>query len=168
MKTVILLPAAFALLATATGSGPEKITFPLYQSHTLVRIVDRDDIKEVREIFANPESIKAARAGEALPSGTTLTMVHFKARVSEKGELLRDPNGRLVKGDVDRIGVMEKRTGWGAEYPEEIRNGEWEYALFKPDGSRNETANVKACFQCHKPKSAQDFVFSFPELKAPR
>lgn len=59
---------------------------------------------------------------------------------------------------------MEKRAGWGVEYPEDIRNDEWEYALFRAAGSRNEQANIKARFQCHKPKSAQDVVFTFSQL----
>jgi len=28
---------------------------------------------------------------------------------------------------------MEKRTGWGSEYPEAKRNGEWEYQVFHAD-----------------------------------
>ena len=90
--------------------------------------------------------------------------MHFKARVDGKGELVKDPNGRLVKGDLDRIGAMEKRIGWGVESADDIRNGEWEYALFRPAGSRNEQANIKACFRCHKPKSGQDFLFTFSQL----
>ena len=85
-----------------------------------------------------------ARAGQPVPSGTVLTLVHFKARVDDKGELVKDPNGRLVQSNLDRIGVMEKRTGWGVDCPDDIRNGEWEYALFRPDGARNEQANIKA------------------------
>ena len=27
---------------------------------------------------------------------------------------------------------MEKRKGWGTEYPDNIRNGEWEYQAFTP------------------------------------
>jgi hypothetical protein len=115
-------------------------------------------------VYANPEALKVAGAGQPLPSGTVLTFVHFKARVDDKGELVKDPNGRLVRGDLDRIGVMEKRTGWGVEYPDDIRNGEWEYGLFRPTGTRNEQANIKACFQCHKPRSGQDFLFTLPQL----
>jgi hypothetical protein len=142
------------------------VAFPLYQRHALFAVVDRPDIKEVRDIYATPQAVKMARSGQPLPSGTALTLVHFKARVNDRGELVKDPNDRLVKGELDRIGVMEKRTGWGVEYLDDIRNGEWEYALFRPDGSRNEQASVKACFQCHKPKSAQDFVFMFEQLVA--
>lgn len=56
------------------------------------------------------------------------------------------------------VTVMEKRAGWGAEYPADLRNGEWEYARFTPDGKLNTGANDKACFQCHKPHEKQDFV----------
>lgn len=168
MNRVILLTTALLFLVLPAAAGPEKVVFPLYQGHVFIAEADRPDLKEVRQIYATPEAARMARAGQPLSSGTVLTLVHFKARVNDKGELVKDPNGRLVKGDLDRIGVMEKRTGWGAEYPDDIRNGEWEYALFRPDGTRNETANLKACFQCHKPKSAQDFVFKFEELRTPK
>jgi plastocyanin len=60
---------------------------------------------------------------------------------------------------------MEKRAGWGAEYPADLRNGEWEYAVFGPDTKLNEKANYKGCFQCHKPHEKQDFVISLASVK---
>jgi plastocyanin len=62
---------------------------------------------------------------------------------------------------------MEKRAGWGADYPADWpRNGEWEYAAFTPDGRPNEKANAnnKACFTCHLPHAKQDFVISLAKL----
>ena len=59
---------------------------------------------------------------------------------------------------------MEKRTGWGVEYPEDIRNGEWEYARFRPDGTLAAQVDYKGCFQCHKPEREQDFVFTYSQL----
>jgi len=50
--------------------------------------------------------------------------------------------------------VMEKRAGWGADYPADWpRNGEWEYSAFTADGLPNAKANAnnKACFTCHLP-----------------
>jgi hypothetical protein len=155
--------AVFFVAASATA-GPEKVAFPPYQTHVLYTVVDRPDIKEIRYVYANPETVKTASAGQPLPSGAVLTFVHFKAKVDDTGQPIKDPNGRLVAHELDRIGVMEKRTGWGAEYPEALRNGEWEYALFRPDGTRNDKANIKACFECHKPLSGQDFVFTFSKL----
>ncbi len=60
---------------------------------------------------------------------------------------------------------MEKRTGWGTEYPDTIRNGEWEYQAFKTDKTPNPAANLTNCFTCHKPLDKQDFVFSYDKLK---
>ena len=37
---------------------------------------------------------------------------------------------------------MEKRDGWGTEYKDDIRNGEWEYQVFGPDKKVNDKANL--------------------------
>jgi len=71
-----------------------------------------------------------------------------------------------VKGDLVAYTVMEKRTGWGTEYPAEWRNGEWEYAVFAADTKLNEKANYKGCFECHKPHEKTDFVISHTTLVA--
>ena len=64
---------------------------------------------------------------------------------------------------------MEKRKGWGTEYSTELRNGEWEYGRFGSDGKLSANVKYEACFQCHKPKAKDDFVFSLPQLlKSPR
>ena len=70
------------------------------------------------------------------------------------------------EGDLIAYTVMEKRTGWGTEYADDIRNGEWEYAVFTADGRPNPkgNANNKACFTCHLPHAKQDFVISLAKL----
>jgi plastocyanin len=59
---------------------------------------------------------------------------------------------------------MEKRSGWGAEYSPDMRNGEWEYQAFNAQGQPNPKANIKACFTCHLPHAKQDFVISLAKL----
>ena len=102
-----------------------------------------------------------------MPSGSVLTLVQFKAQVDAAGNPIKGPNGRFVKGDLIAYTVMEKRTGWGTEYPAEWRNGEWEYAAFGGDKKLNDKANYKACFECHKPHEKTDFVISQTKLVAP-
>ena len=68
------------------------------------------------------------------------------------------------KGDLVAYTVMEKRYGWGTEYKDDIRNGEWEYQAFGPDKKVNDKANLTGCFQCHKPHEKQDFVISLARL----
>lgn len=128
--------------------------------------VDRPFNDTVRVVYASPEAAAAARAGRPLPSGAVVTMEVYKAKLDGTGKPVKAGNGRFVKGDLVTIMVMEKRAGWGAEYPDEIRNSEWEYAQFEPDGGPHEPADTRPCFQCHKRMSRQDFVFSLPQLRA--
>jgi hypothetical protein len=163
----MILRALAALLLVVTSpalAGPEKVAFPNYQTHILYTVLDQPDIKELREAYINPEAFKALQAGQPLPYGTILSLPTFKAVLDDKGELVKDPNGRLVRGRLDRVVVMEKQRGWGTEYPEDLRNGEWEYARFLGDGRRDPNANIKGCFECHKPEASRDFVFTLTEL----
>jgi hypothetical protein len=158
------LVTLFLILTTPALAGQEKVAFPLYQNHVLYTVLDQPDLKELREAYINPEAFKALQPGQPLPYGSILSLPTFKALLDEKGEMVKDPNGRLVRGRLDRVVVMEKRPGWGAEYPEELRNGEWEYARFLADGRRDPKANIKGCFECHKPEAQRDFVFTLTEL----
>jgi plastocyanin len=157
---------ALVVLAAPSSAGPDKIQFPAsWKSFVLYTTVDRHDIKQYRELYASsPEAVEAARAGKPLPSGTVLVLVQYKARVDAQGNPVKDDKGRFVKGDVVAAAVMEKRTGWGAEYPDDLRNGEWEYAAFSMDGKLNTQANYKACFQCHKPHEKVDYVISYSQI----
>ena len=111
-------------------------------------------------------SPRAAKKGEPLPSGTVITLIQYAAKLDAQGNPEKDANGRFIKGNLIGYTVMEKRTGWGTEYPDDIRNGEWEYQAFKADKSPNTAANLTACFNCHKPLDKQDFVFLYDKLKA--
>jgi hypothetical protein len=171
-RTCAALAAVFSFAAVSTFlygatfafAQADKVSFPSYQTHVLYEILDQPDNKEVRELFVSPEALKAVRVGQPLPSGTVFSAPTFKAVLDDKGEMVRDANGRLIRGRLDRIVVMEKRTGWGTQYPADLRNGEWEYAVFGPDGILRAKANYAACFKCHLPQAKQDFVFSFAQL----
>ena len=162
-----LLTMAAAAVAVQVRAGGDKVAFPEnFSQGVMYTTVDRADNKQYRELFVTPAAIEAAKKGEPLPSGTVITIVQYKAQVDAQGNPVKDASGRFVKGDLIGYGVMEKRTGWGAEYPPEIRNGEWEYQAFTADKKVNEKANLTGCFQCHKPlPSSQDFVFSYDKMK---
>jgi plastocyanin len=158
---------AAVLYAVPSTAGPDKIAYPAkYKDGVLYTTVDRHDIKQHRELWGTPEAVAAMKAGKPLPSGSVLTLVQYKAQVDGAGNPVKGQNGRFVKGDLVAYTVMEKRAGWGTEYPAEIRNGEWEYAVFGPDTKFNEKANYKACFECHKPHEKTDFIISHTKLVA--
>jgi plastocyanin len=164
--TLVLAAAALVLVVARSHAGPEKVAFPAgYKDGVLYTIADRYDIKQYRELYVSPPAaVQAAKDGKPLPDGTVLTMIQYKAQVDPQGNPLKDARGRFLKGDLVGYAVMEKRQGWGAEYPDDLRNGDWEYGAFLADGKPNDKANFKGCFQCHKPHDGQDFVMSYPAL----
>ncbi|OQW58973.1 MAG: hypothetical protein A4S14_19315 [Proteobacteria bacterium SG_bin9] len=128
---------AAALLGTACGAviaysaiaGADKVAYPegfdAKDKGALYSIVDRYDNKQYRELWASPPSVvQLAREGKPIPSGTVLTLVQYKAQLDAAGNPQKDANGRFIKGDLVAYTVMEKRDGWGTEYPADLRNGE--------------------------------------------
>jgi len=153
-------------VAGAVRAGAEKVAFPEnYAQGVLYATVDRPDNKQYRELYGPRAALDAARKGESLPSGTVLTLVQYAAKLDAEGNPEKDAYGRFIKTNIVGYTVMEKRTGWGDEYPETKRNGEWEYRAFRADKTPNTQANLDSCFNCHKPLDKQDFVFSYERLK---
>jgi plastocyanin len=158
---------AAGMLAVEAAAGPEKIAFPAgFERWEMYTSLDRPDLKQHRELYAKPEVVKAVREGRPIPYGAVLVQAAYAVKLDEKGTPVKDANGRFIKEKLAAITVMEKRQGWGAEYPAQKRNGEWEYAAFTPEGKPNEKANagIDACFNCHKPHEKQDYVISLARL----
>ena len=166
MKPILLLPAV--VFSTLAFAGPDKIKFPSdYLKGTLYQTLDRHDNKQYRELYAPADAVEAVRKGKPIPYGTTLTLVQWSVEQDGNGVPVKGADGRFVKKDIIGITVMEKREGYGTDYPADWpRNGEWEYAAFTADGRPNEKANAnnKACFTCHLPHAKQDFVISLAKL----
>src|SRR5215218_1083137 len=120
-----LTVAVTATLAWQARAGGELVKFPEnFAEGVLYAMVTRGNLKE--DIFTNRAAIDAVKNGQPIPSGTVITLVDYR-------------DGKLF-----RYVVMEKRTGWGAEYPPEKRNGEWEFQAFKAVKSVNQNEDVAA------------------------
>lgn len=167
MKTWIIAAASVAAAAgifgiTAASAGPDKISFPSGYQTGWVRLgtIDRYDNKTVRMLYINPEAWQAAKAGESLPDGAYLVLDSRPAKLGPDGQPLLDANGRFIAEDkLTTVAVQQKKKGWGAEYPDNLRNGDWEYAVFAADGTPRAGLNTQPCFSCHKPREAGDFTF---------
>jgi hypothetical protein len=59
---------------------------------------------------------------------------------------------------------MQKQEGWGANFKEEHRNGDWGFAAFKPDGTEAKSKDLNKCRACHSPLTHADHVFSFEHV----
>jgi len=167
-KTALALAVAGVAIGVAMGAawaGPDKIKYPNeYLRGTLYATIDRADVKQYRELYTQTEVVEAVRKGKPIPSGAVITLVIWSVHVDDKGEPLKGPDGRFIKKDIQAHTVMEKRAGWGTEYPPELRNGEWEYSVFNAAGEFNPKANFKSCFECHKPHEKADYVMTLAKL----
>ena len=148
-------------------AGGDKVAFPQdYAKGVVYMTLDRPENKQVREYFTSPAAVDAAKKGAPLPNGTVITVAQYAAQLDAQGNPVKGADGRFIKtANIVGYTVMEKRTGWGAEYPETQRNGDWEYQAFRADKTPNPNANLTACFNCHKPQVTQDYVFSYQSLK---
>jgi len=164
---VVIGISAGSVVVLHVYAGGDKVAFPEnFAQGVMYYSFDRPDVKQYRETFVTPAAIDALKNGQPVPSGTVITTVLYKAKLDADGNPVKDANGRFIKSDLVGYAVMEKRTGWGAEYPEEKRNGEWEYQVFTADRKVNEKANLNACFECHKPHASMDFLFTADKIKA--
>jgi hypothetical protein len=149
-------------------AGGDRVAFPEnYAKGVRYLTLDKPDSRDVRDFYASPAAVEAARKGAPLPDGTVITVVQYAAQLDPEGKPTKDASGRLTRTDkILGYAVMEKRAGWGTTYVEQVRNGDWEYQAFRPDKMANPNANLTACFTCHRPQAAQDFIFTRDSLKA--
>lgn len=157
--------AAVAIAQAVVPSGPNKLAFPEgWDKGVMYATVDRYDTKQYREFYGPPDAVKAAREGKSIPYGTVLTLAAYAAKVDAAGVPLKDANGRFIKDKLVAVNSMQKGQGFGADIPAEIRNGDWIYQSFTPDGKVNDKANLTSCFQCHLPFAKDDYLTNMAKL----
>ncbi|MBT2696433.1 cytochrome P460 family protein [Bacillus sp. ISL-40] len=129
------------------GNGTELVKFPEgYDNGVLFTTVTRGNTYE--ELYTSPEAIEAVQNGQPIPSGTVITL-----------KIFRDE-------ELYRYFVMEKRDRWGDQNPPDMRNGDWQYQSFSPDGSVDEDADIGRCFSCHANAERDDYVNKLDEMKS--
>jgi cytochrome c2 len=171
MNVKLLLPAMAALaalIAQDASADPKRIAFPndYKEKFTFYSTHNRPDNGQVRYLYANDKAVEGARRNGPLPDGSVLLIEVFKAKVDANNQPVMGADGFYEKGELQFFTAMEKRAGWGAEYPEDIRNGDWDYAVFNPTKLHRDAVDVKPCLTCHKPLGDIDYVVSYDELVA--
>lgn len=137
-----------------------KAGFKLYQT------VNRPDINQVRYLYANPVAWQAARDGKPLPDGSVLLLEQHAARLDESRKPVVGSDGYFVAERFLAHAVMASGEGWGRDFPEMLRNGNWNYAVFNPDGKLRAGVNQADCLACHKPLDKASYTFSIDALTA--
>jgi plastocyanin len=148
MSTFVFGYGGWAQMLPAPGT--DRVLFPGgYQStFTKLLTLDRVDNGQIRVVWGNDLAANTPW-WEPYPYGSVLLFESFTSRRDSQGNLLRDEQGHLVPNALTTIFVKRKEPGFGEAY-QGIRNGEWEYGAYRPDGStQTPPQNTGACAACH-------------------
>lgn len=139
---------ALAALAVGGLSGvvwqahaeANRVTFPKLDALVHYTTVRRGDVTE--HISTTREAIDAIQKGQPVPNGTHFVLADFR---DEK---------------IYRYFVMEKGPGWGADFEERRRTGDWQFQWFWPDQKINLQENTARCMSCHSSQKDRDYLFT--------
>ena len=155
------------VVANLAIADEERISFPAdystkFQNYLSLDRVQNDD--QIIRLFANDIALTAAKEGRELPNGSVIVGEGYKAKKDEDGNVVESSLGRRVRAKLAAVAVMEKGDGWGAAFSEDLRNGDWDFAIFSPDGKRL-NKDINACRSCHAPLKETQHLFSLEHLK---
>jgi cytochrome c553 len=144
-----------------------RVSIPADYRATFTKYLTMDfpDDKLVRHLYASPAAVEAARAGAPLPDGSMILMEVYRAKLDAQEIPVKGGDGFFVPDELVGYGAMEKQAGWGAEFPDILRNGDWNYAPFTPDKTQREGFNQAVCLACHKPKAEDSHLFTLAQLR---
>jgi cytochrome c553 len=142
-----------------------RVEFPkgFRETYTRYHTMNFPASKQVRHFYANPVAIEAARKGRALPDGSVLVIEVHTARLDFDDKPIVGADGYFVAEHLLAYSAMARGAGWGAEIPEMLRNENWNYAVFTPEG-KPRTVNQAECLACHKPLDKSSYTFTLKEL----
>ncbi|NKB18964.1 MAG: hypothetical protein GKS01_00325 [Alphaproteobacteria bacterium] len=164
MRLSILTGLAVLTITGMAFAQDNKIKFPTDYRSTFTNYLNIDRTQEddqVIHMFANDIAMKGMKKAGKYRNGSILIGEVYKAKRDKKGEVIESELGNRIRGRFALIAVMEKQAGWGADFKEEHKNGDWDFAAFKPDGSIAKAKNLNECRACHAPLTDSDHVFSF-------
>ena len=143
---------AFSQTETLPAPTVDRVGFPTGYKDTFKVLYTFDNYqnRQIRKVYGN--SIAASVSpGEVFnfPYGSVILFESYTVQQDATGEPVLDDQGRFIPANLTTIFVMRKERDFGVDY-KELRNGEWEYVAYRPDGSyANPPSTTGACALCH-------------------
>ena len=143
------------------------VTFPEGYKESFVRYhtINFPAAKQVRYYYANKAAVQAAKAGKPLPDGSYLFAEVYNAQLDADKNPVKGSDGFFVGEKLVAYTAMATGAGWGNEFPDMLRNGNWNYAVFSSE-KQQRPVNQAECLGCHKPLDKASYVFTLKELAA--
>lgn len=167
MKCRLICLLALVLTVSLAWADSNQIKFPKDYRTTFTNYLSLDRTQnpdQLIRLFANDIAMQGPGADGKLPYGSVLVAEIYKAKKDANGEVMMSPLGRRIRDKFALVAMMERGEGWGESYPEGLRNGNWDFATFTPDGSKAEK-DLNACRACHAPLTETNFLFSYEHLQ---
>jgi cytochrome c553 len=161
-------PATAAKSEFFPNVAKSNVTFPEgYQgSFRRYHTINFPAAKQVRYYYANPAALKAAREGKPLPDGSYLFAEVYSAKLDADKNPVKGADGYFETDKIVAYTAMQREAGWGNDFPEVLRNENWNYAVFSADKKPRATVNQAECLGCHKPLDKVSYTFTLKELAA--
>ena len=165
MKRTLIATFVSSLLILVTGSllfvghtqslpapSVDRVGFPTGYRSTFTHFYTFDNYqnRQIRAVYGNAIAASVT-PGQVFnfPYGSVILFESYTVLEDARGEPLVDSNGRFIPNALNTIFVMRKERGFGADY-RELRNGEWEYVAYRPDGSyATAPSGTGSCALCH-------------------
>jgi len=161
-----LLNAALILCIFAIStahSENNKIAFPADYASTFTNYVSNDRVlnpDQTIRLFANDIAMQGPGADGKLPYGSIIVAEVYKAKKDAEGNVITSSLNRRIRDKFALIAVMKREKGFGDNFPDELKNDDWDFATFKPDGSVADK-DLNACRACHAPLADTNHLFSY-------
>ena len=150
----------------AKALAENKVALPgnFRETFTRYSVSDQAGPKRVRHNFLNESVVGSLDSNGMLAHRATIVTEIYAAKLDDADKPVVGEDGHFVSDKLLAYAVMEKRQGWGDAIPPELRNGDWNYAVFNADKIVKEGVNQAACLACHKPLHDADYLFSYQAL----
>lgn len=165
-KHILAAGAASMLMASLAFAEDNQVPLPEDYAATFTNYLSLDRVQnpdQTIRLFANDIAMQGPGEDGKLPYGSVLVAEVYKARKNEAGEVKVSSLNRRIRGDFALIAVMQREKGFGDAFPEELKNGDWDFAAFKPDGSAADK-DLNACRACHAPLVDSNHLFSLDHI----
>jgi plastocyanin len=154
-------PTTAASPATAAAASPtptlrpapttDRVGFPEgYQTaFKFGYAYDRKDAKSVSYICLN-DVAASAKQGQPFPFGSVIVFESWRPKEDDRGNLILDSAGHMIRSTLNAIFVMRKEQGFGVDY-KQFQTGDWEYIAYRPDKTfQTAPQGTGSCAACHQ------------------
>ena len=144
------------------------VAFPEGYQQSFVRYhtINFPATKQVRHYYANKPLLQAARDGKPVPDGAVILTEVYTAKLDANKNPVMGADGFFVPEKLVAYTAMATGKDWGKDFPDMLRNGDWNYAVFTPDKQHRAGINQAECLACHKPLDKESYLFTLKQLAA--